>query len=403
MKPTWKTAIAPGAACGALALFAVAGPLDPPGGAPAPTMKTLDQVEPRTAVNAANTPGDSNSLFKIVDPGSYYLTGDVAGAANKHGIEIAATGVTLDLNGFDLVGVSGSLDGVNVSGFPENLHIRNGSIRNWGDEGVDAGAASNGSVRDVRLYNNAGSGLRIGSSSVVEAVVARENGVVGIFASNDCVIRACAVRQNGSHGVEAFSGASVLNCTAARNVGDGINVRSGSVVADCTASFNEADGIVASDQCTIRDNVSRENDVVGIRVGSDCLVRGNTASSHLIDGIVVEGDQTVVVKNLCNNNGDGPAGDGDGAGVLVTGTRCRVDGNTAINNDRGVAVEGQNNIIVRNVCSGNVRLGAGSNYVISLNNTFGEAVEPSQTLSNFSGNDGGPGVGTNSPWANLSY
>ena len=32
---------------------------------PAPTMKTLDQVEARTIVNAANTPGDTSNLFII--------------------------------------------------------------------------------------------------------------------------------------------------------------------------------------------------------------------------------------------------------------------------------------------------------------------------------------------------
>src|SRR5678815_1587099 len=92
------------------------GPLTPPG-APAPTMKTLDQVEPRVAINATNTPGDDDSLFKITQPGSYYLTGNITGVAGKHGIEIAASGVTLDLNGFDLVGVAGMgpFDGVSAT------------------------------------------------------------------------------------------------------------------------------------------------------------------------------------------------------------------------------------------------------------------------------------------------
>ncbi|HZJ13677.1 MAG TPA: hypothetical protein VFD27_01440, partial [Chthoniobacteraceae bacterium] len=72
------------------------GPLTPPG-APAPTMKTLDQIEPRTAINSTNTPGDDDSLFKITQPGSYYLPGNITGVATKHGIEITASDVTLDL------------------------------------------------------------------------------------------------------------------------------------------------------------------------------------------------------------------------------------------------------------------------------------------------------------------
>ena len=115
------------------------GPLTPPG-APAPTMKTLDQVEPRTPIDATHTPGDADSLFKITQPGSYYLTGNITGVAAKHGIEIAAGGVTLDLMGFDLSGIAGSLDGVSSTvASLTSISIRNGSIRAWGDEGIDLG------------------------------------------------------------------------------------------------------------------------------------------------------------------------------------------------------------------------------------------------------------------------
>src|SRR5688572_9252641 len=73
------------------------GALTPPG-APAPTMKTLDQVEARTIVNATNTPGDGTSTYIISAPGSYYLSGNITGAPGKHGISIVASNVTLDLN-----------------------------------------------------------------------------------------------------------------------------------------------------------------------------------------------------------------------------------------------------------------------------------------------------------------
>ncbi|HYD01608.1 MAG TPA: hypothetical protein VEB22_10315, partial [Phycisphaerales bacterium] len=47
-----------------------AGPLNPPVGPVAPTAKPIAEVEPRTAINAANTPGDADSLFRITQPGS---------------------------------------------------------------------------------------------------------------------------------------------------------------------------------------------------------------------------------------------------------------------------------------------------------------------------------------------
>ena len=138
-----------------------AGDLNPPPGPVMPTMKTLDEIfnetaaalgeattakdaaiaaqDPRTPIDATNTPGDADSLFRIALPGSYYLTGNVTGVAGKHGIEIAANGVTLDLMGFDLVGVPGSLAGVRETVDATDTAVVNSSVRNWAI-GVDLAA-----------------------------------------------------------------------------------------------------------------------------------------------------------------------------------------------------------------------------------------------------------------------
>src|SRR5262245_35397859 len=126
--------IAAGAAIGA-------GPLEPPAGGVLPTMKPLDQLEPRIAIDAVNTPGDADSMFRIAKPGSYYLTGNFIGEAGKAGIEIAASGVTLDLMGFTLKGVQGSLDGVTTDGPQLTLVLRNGSVTDWSGDGVDLSLA----------------------------------------------------------------------------------------------------------------------------------------------------------------------------------------------------------------------------------------------------------------------
>src|SRR4051794_25007979 len=84
------------------------GTLTPPPGPPAPTMKTLDQVEARLIVNATNAPGDATNTFIITTSGSYYLVGNMTGAAGKNGISIRANDVTLDLNGFALLSPGGA-------------------------------------------------------------------------------------------------------------------------------------------------------------------------------------------------------------------------------------------------------------------------------------------------------
>ena len=150
------------------ALLTVAGPLSPPAGPVASTYKTLTEVEPRTPISLATTPGDADSLFKITQPGSYYLTGNITGVAGRHGIEIAASGVTLDLNGFALRGVVGSFDAVTAGlhGL-ENIAVVNGTVKDWGGDGIDL--ASNPAticrVERVLAKDNTGTGISAGIAS----------------------------------------------------------------------------------------------------------------------------------------------------------------------------------------------------------------------------------------------
>ncbi len=127
----------------------LAGPLDPPAGPVKSSYKTLSEVEPRTVVNAVNTPGNASSLYVISSPGSYYLDRELIGQGSKAGITITAANVTVDLRGFTVRGVAGATTGivVSVAAGASQVELRNGVLRDWPQ------AAVRGTTGDITRTN----------------------------------------------------------------------------------------------------------------------------------------------------------------------------------------------------------------------------------------------------------
>jgi hypothetical protein len=316
-----------------------AGPLSPPLGPVVSTFKTLTEVEPRIAVNATNTPGGATATFRITQPGSYYLTGNIAGVAGKHGVEIAASGVTLDLNGFDLVGFVGLgvTDGVKVTvSNLTNIAVLNGSVRNWGDDGVDLGRGGALNTTNFR----------------VESVLASGN------------------RGNG---ITGCNGSTLSNCSASANVGSGITTGDGCTVVNCTAYENGRNGIEVGNGSTVLNCASRHNSIHGIECSFACIIRGNT----------------------CSRNGNG----GDGAGIRVTNEDNRIEGNNCTGADRGIDVGAVGNIIIKNTCASNTLdwTIAANNVVGPI---LDRRAPASAAISGFSAPDS---TGSAHPNANFSY
>src|SRR5436190_21610576 len=101
------------------------GPLTPPG-APAPVMKTLDQLDAKLE---KRTPISSVPLT-ITAAGSYYLTGNLT-VGTGNAITVAADQVTIDLNGFTISSTASPPSGTAVllSGARQDVTVRNGRIR----------------------------------------------------------------------------------------------------------------------------------------------------------------------------------------------------------------------------------------------------------------------------------
>lgn len=369
---------------------ALAGPITPP---PGPVSSTPGP-EPRIAINATNTPGDADSIYKITAAGSYYLAGNVSGASGFHGIQITASNVTLDLNGFALIGTTGSLDGVNIAtSRGVNIVVKNGAIRSWGDCGIEmeynAGNPPQGRIERIQADNNGRSGILTEFNCEIVDCVASENAAYGFAGGPSSIYKGSTARFNGSDGFYTQSAASVSNCIANSNTGRGFSLSLHSVAENCTAESNgigftaqgslirgciasnsDDDGFDLFEACTITDSnayrntghgidgsnatiVSRcnvtSNDGDGIQVNSGSTVSECVARSNGLSGIQAT-SATLIINNQCTANGQDAAG---GAGIQVSSSDNRIEGNNCTSQDYGIRATSGGNVIVRNSCSGN--------------------------------------------------
>jgi len=280
-----------------------------PAGPPAPTMKTLAQIEPRMHISALP--------FTITNGGSFYLTTNLVGIAGTNGVTIEASDVTLDLNGFALIGVEGSSNGVLVSGTRTNLVIANGVIRGWGEHGVSAVTATGARVCSLSSSYNGGRGIWVGDAAIVKDCSVRNNGDSGIRAGLNSIVSGCVAFKN-SDGIWADVGSSITGCTARENSGTGIGASSGSTISGCNTHYNG----------------------IGINVNNFCYVLNNNVY-------------------------------GNGQGIFVLLDNNRIDGNNVTDcGGVGISVAGQGNIIVRNTARAN-----NPNYDIAATNTVGEILD----------------------------
>ncbi|HRX84283.1 MAG TPA: right-handed parallel beta-helix repeat-containing protein, partial [Phycisphaerae bacterium] len=351
--------------------------------------------EPRVAINASNTPGDADSLFKITQPGSYYLTDNITGVAGKHGVEIAASGVTLHLNGLDLLGVPGSLDGVSVTELSlKNIAVVNGSVRSWDGDGVDLRSygAANWRAADLLAGGNTGDGIKVGSVCTVLSCSAYQNTGNGITTGNGCTVSNCLAYQNTAIGIRTNTGCTLSNCSAYVNTGSGISIDDGSTVSHCSAVFNTGNGISTLEGgCTVSICSAYSNIGNGISVNSNCTVADCTARGNTLDGIRCS-PGCLIRNNVCSFNGTG----GDGAGIHATGADNRIEDNNCTSADRGIDVDLAGNIIVRNTCSGNL-----TNWDVVAGNVC--LVVQGVTGAAILGNTGGVAPGSTDPNANFTY
>jgi parallel beta-helix repeat protein len=358
-----------------------AGALDP-SAPPAPTMKTLSQVEPRTPI--------SSIPFTISQPGSYYLTSSLTIApGTDNGITIASDNVTLDLAGFTLDGGGSGADGVGVAAHNPayaGITIRNGSATGWGDAGFSTLAAASAVVEGVRANGNALFGLTI-QNTRLRSCSASDNGSNGILAGNSSIAGCTAARN--VIGIQA-SRSVIDGCTVVENSGQGVSATD-STVRGCYTMNNVGTGIEAVARSVFVGNVTA-GDLYGITASFGSTVRGNTVTSSKSHGIfIVSGGGAMVADNALKGAGQSQGGGSGiftatdnnriyrntvtasrGPGIQVTGSNNEIDENAALQNlSTGILIGGSGNTMIRNRAIDNIANSVLSNYVVNGVNNAG--------------------------------
>lgn len=328
-------------------------------------MKTLDEVEARTAI--ASLP------YTISAAGSYYLTASLTSATD--GITISASNVTLDLNGFTLIGsgLSSSYEGVKAEGTSSNslsnIKVTNGSVDGFGNS-VELLYVNNSSLSNLSLANAGGNGIKLDGSgggqcnnnSISHCSIYKPttsginlNGNSGSCEGNS--MRKCTILEPNLYGVflAGCSGNSLRECSILETGNSGVVLNGstskaeGNLVTKCSIVKTAGNGIylLNTDNNVISDNVINATENHGVYLSSS-------------DGNKVESNHVSTVNAVS----------------VLTAFGIRTN-------------SGANNIIIKNSS-----VGVTDNFSLSSNDTSGPEVSTTGPLST-------TGVDVH-PWANFS-
>ncbi len=266
------------------------GSLTPPG-APATTMRTLDQIYARTDSRIPIT--NSASAVTIAAPGSYYLTTNLT-VSSGDAITIAASGVTLDLNGYTIRSTTAfpTGSGIRLNFVQRNITIANGFI--------ESGVTNNGSG----VYSGSGfvAGISYSGNAPVNVLVSRVsvagclNYGINLNTSDSTVVESCTVRTVGSLGIFA----STIKQSSATDCGS--TAIRGDQVSDCrgeSSGNGNGDGVSATTALNCYGSSSSSGTGVYAQTANNCYGH-NTGNGYGVSALTA---QNCYGQNIGNGYG----------------------------------------------------------------------------------------------------
>jgi hypothetical protein len=191
------------------------------------------------------TPGDAAGYpVELRRPGTYVLAGNLTVPANRAGIALFAEDVTIDLNGFRIHG--GDVASYGITGFPDGVTIRNGTIRNFKFDGIRL-TGNRGVVEGMQLTENGGQGVVLSAGNAHRLLnnTVIDNGSHGISCTY-CIVAGNVVYSNEGVGISGSGGTFVGNLIV-ENTGAGLSTGTvGSGYGHNTLYFNQGATAAAS-------------------------------------------------------------------------------------------------------------------------------------------------------------
>ena len=331
------------------------GTLTPPAGQPVASMKSLDQLEARTAIPKSPAVPVAGPHYTISQPGSYYLTGN-SEVASGNGINITASNVTLDLNGFALINKNqpegSTATAVSIATGVMSAEVKNGTIvggcvrtdaaagppwlasfaqKGW-EFGVQAEGARGIRISDLRVNQCSSSGISGMKESVLQNITVTDCAGNGIYADHSNI---AYVTVSGCLDGVTTIGGSISHATVALCQGRGLaaarvshsNVRECSqiginsgTVTDCGVYNCGLQGIIVPSgivsNCTVTDCHAQ-----GISV-SNGSVTNCQASGNYFEGILV--NSGVVAHCMAQSDSTNPAVVNKNISVGAAGSSQRI-------------------------------------------------------------------------------
>ena len=292
--------------------------------------------------------------------GSYVFAGNLTHTTTDPGscITVNADNVTIDLNGFSLIG-SGQTAGCECHGIStggkSNIKILNGTISDFAGNGIyDLSPNTNGvNIKNITTASNGGHGIFLnGKSHTISQSVAFNNLTGGIFVQNSSKVLTNTVYDNTGVGIATENGATILTNTVYNNSGPGITTINGSTLTQNNVYENTGNGIVTNDGCTLLSNTVYENTGDGIVCNNGSTLSNNTVHNNTGTGIVsiIAGK---VKGNTCYLNGN--SGISVGSGSMVSDNIVNGNNTSNVATQGGIFVSGNATLKCNQVTSNSIQ------------------------------------------------